>query len=626
MTFRNIKYLYAALTIATLTMAATAGWLISGIVQESARLESGSRDTLIGIASQTNYELHQLIDALDQYTETAPRITKKQLITRFDILWSREKTNSSGKVGAHFPDIKGVPAFQKILKTTLRQTEDKIVNLKVGDIQQAALLRDLYQVMTPMLQGITIEAIQQATSKTSYLHKRLQNVSFWISILLASMLITGFVVAAILWNERRTLNNLTRHLEERVDERTHDLRKTNQALKAEVQERRTLEAKLVQSQKMEIVGQLTGGIAHDFNNLLAIIQGNAELLDSFLGDKDRRLIRPILKSTQRGSDLTQRLLAFSRKQPLHPQTLDLAELVANMSELLDRSLGETVRIHVTAEENLWPALADAGQVENALLNLAVNARHAMPQGGNLSIKIGNVTFGMPPAGLQDEMSPGDYIYLSISDNGEGMSEEVRERAFEPFFTTKDTGKGSGLGLSMVYGFAQQSGGFVELHSELGIGTTVRLFLPRGIENRPGVPVTCSASDIPKGQGENILILEDDPEVLQLAEKLLQSLNYMVITANNIETAREVLVSRQNIDLVLSDVILPGGTSGPDFFKKNSSLISNIDIIYMSGYPAEATPSPGNSEFWDANDILLSKPFRRGELARLVKQVLSSKRQ
>ncbi|MCH9000701.1 MAG: type II toxin-antitoxin system prevent-host-death family antitoxin, partial [Proteobacteria bacterium] len=261
----------------------------------------------------------------------------------------------------------------------------------------------------------------------------------------------------------------------------------------DITEMKQTEERLRQAQKMEAVGRLTGGVAHDFNNLLAVILGNMEYLADRLGGGDRH-VRAVMRAAARGAELTGRLLAFSRRQPLHPRATDLSDLVAGMSELLDRTLGETIELTVRNAPDLWPVLADPGQIENALLNLALNARDAMPDGGNLSIRTANASLDEPPPGI--EAGPGDYAVLTVTDTGAGMSPAILERAFEPFFTTKDVGEGSGLGLSMVYGFAQQSGGFVSIESAVDRGTTVRLYLPRAEGEAPR-----AEGETPRAEGE-----------------------------------------------------------------------------------------------------------------------------
>lgn len=618
----RIKYLYAILVVATVTLATTAAWLVSSVLVETNRINEIPRDTLIGIASQTSHELHQLIYALEQFKSPEPEINASKVVTRFDILWSRETTNTSGPIGRAFNELEGVAEFQTRLKDVLRKTEADVVSLKVGETEKAAGLVKEFRSLVVGLNSITLRTTAHATQLTAYHYQEFQEVAKWALILMACMFVTALVVAVILLNERRALNNLAKTLEERVAERTRDLQKANNALMQEMEERKALEAKLIQSQKMEIVGQLTGGIAHDFNNLLAIIQGNAELLDSFVDERDRRLVKPIIHSTQRGSELTQRLLAFSRKQPLRPESIEIKELIEGMRDLLDRALGEVVELHISSDDDVWPALVDTGQLENAILNLAVNASQAMPAGGDLYIHIENHVLKESASHEHETINSGDYVCISVRDTGTGMDSETVERAFEPFYTTKEVGKGSGLGLSMVYGFAQQSGGFTQLQSEVGKGTTVKIFVPRSMQEADPKPVLNNETEATRGNGETIFVLEDNPEVLTLTEKLLTSLNYAVVSAASTDEATKLLSSPTKINLILSDVVLPGGKSGPEYFKSNPDLVKNTQIIYMSGYPAEVVKAKEQKE-WDGRDLLISKPFKRKELAQYIHQALTN---
>ncbi len=388
-------------------------------------------------------------------------------------------------------------------------------------------------------------------------------------------------------------------------------------INTDITEQKVLEEQLAQAQKMEAVGQLTGGVAHDFNNLLAIIQGNAELLTIKAGI-DNEYTDAIRRATARGAELTQRLLAFSRRQPLQPQPVDLAALVAGMIDLMTRTLGETVEISVDAENGLWPALVDAGQVENALLNLAINARDAMPCGGKLTIDCANIDASTAVKGLPRDAT-GDYVVLTVRDTGNGMSPEVLEHAVEPFFTTKEVGEGSGLGLSMVYGFANQSGGHIVLESEPGAGTTVRLYLPRA-ETAP-VAATAEAAhgDAPQARDETVLVIEDDEDVRTLTVMMLNGLGYRTIGVAEVSEAREVLESGQEIDLLLSDVVLPGGASGPEYAIEAAARYPNLKIIFMSGYPTEAAKDNG---LLGSGDVLLTKPFQISELATVVRSALN----
>ena len=384
------------------------------------------------------------------------------------------------------------------------------------------------------------------------------------------------------------------------------------------EEKRRSEKRLAEAQKMEAIGQLTGGIAHDFNNLLAVIQGNAELLDELeLSTESRPIAKAIVHASQRGAELTQRLLAYSRKQPLRPEVIDVNKLLSEMSDVLQRMLGETIAVSTRSKDGCWSAVADPGQVEAALLNLGINARDAMPQGGEVMIECANVTLDEDSSIDGSEITAGDYVVMSVSDHGIGMSQDVRKRAFDPFFTTKGVGKGSGLGLSMVYGFAQQSGGQATIYSEEGQGTTVKLYLPRArseIEKRDE-PRT---EAVPSGQGETILVVEDEPAVRDLAEMMLRNLDYEVICAEDANTARQMVAGHEEIVLILSDVVLPGGVSGPEFAEEIQTNHPKMKVIFMSGYPAEAAKKNG---FLGSDSVLLNKPFRVAQLARAVKEAL-----
>ena len=380
---------------------------------------------------------------------------------------------------------------------------------------------------------------------------------------------------------------------------------------------RESEDRLRQAQKMQAVGQLTGGLAHDFNNLLAVIQGNAELLAE-CAERQLPEIDSILRSTARGSELTQQLLAFSRQQTLKPQNIDLAELVEESYRLFGRTLGADIELEVVAAPDLWPTRADPGQLQTALLNLAINARAAMPDGGKLTIRCSNASFDSVRGAANAGLEPGDYTILEVSDNGVGMSERVRMHAFEPFFTTKDVGQGSGLGLSMVYGFVSQSGGQVSIESELGQGTTVIIFLPRA-KGKTLAEETTIAGDSARGQGEVVLVLEDDADVRALAVQMLDNLGYRAIEAADADSAHAVLCNGAEVDVVLSDVVLPGGTSGPEFIAEALETRGGLKAILMSGYTSHATVSanlPGEDV------VLLQKPFHKSQLAEALRDAVA----
>ncbi len=369
------------------------------------------------------------------------------------------------------------------------------------------------------------------------------------------------------------------------------------------------EAQLRQAQKMQAVGQLTGGVAHDFNNLLAVIMGNADLLAERFGEGDKHF-DAILRAAERGSDLTQHLLAFSRQQPLNPTAIDIDELTASMSDMLARALGETIKVDVAAAFGLWPAFADPGLVENALLNLGLNARDAMPDGGKLSIACANAYLTEADAAMNVDLQPGAYVQIAVSDEGCGMSAETLAQAFEPFFTTKPVGQGTGLGLAMVYGFAKQSGGHVSISTQLGAGTTVSIFLPRA-EIEAAATTDTAAIATPQGRGERVLVIEDADDVRELTVLMLESLNYQVSAVADAASGHRALAEGGPVDLVLSDVILGGGATGLDFAQAARAIRPDLKIVFMSGYSPDIAKRDGAV---DPDQILLAKPFRKQALA------------
>ena len=393
-------------------------------------------------------------------------------------------------------------------------------------------------------------------------------------------------------------------------------------------ERRAADERARQAQKMEAIGQLTGGVAHDFNNLLTIIIGNLETLQRNLDASDpdpsrlKRSAESAMRGARRAESLTQRLLAFSRQQPLDPKAIDLTRLVSGMSELLRRTLGEQVTIETVMGGGLWRAEADPHQLELAILNLAVNARDAMPNGGKLTIETGNVYFDERYAAAQAEVLPGQYVMLAISDTGCGMSPEVRAKAFDPFFTTKDVGHGTGLGLSQVYGFAKQSRGHVKIYSEVGKGTTIKLYLPRihavaqeGEDHLVDAPARASYD-------ETVLVVEDDPDVRAYSCDTLKELGYMVLEAGDAATALNLLKSRPQIKLLFTDVGLPGGMNGRQLADEAKRLRSDLQILFTSGYARNAIVHDGRL---DPDVQLLTKPFSQAALAAKMRDMLDAKR-
>lgn len=380
---------------------------------------------------------------------------------------------------------------------------------------------------------------------------------------------------------------------------------------------------LRQAQKMETLGQLTGGVAHDFNNLLQIVTGNLELLQRGLPEDQARLRRAAdnaMAGAERAALLTQRLLAFSRRQPLAPERIDPNRLVSGMSDLLNRTLGETIEVETIQSARIWPVEIDVNQMENALLSLAVNARDAMPDGGKLTIEVANTHIDEDYAAQEAEVSPGQYVLISVSDTGQGMDEDVLSHAIEPFFTTKEVGRGTGLGLSMVYGFIKQSGGHIRVYSERGHGTTVKIYLPRFYGPLPDNDTgTVSRATPVCGGDETVLVCEDDDKVRANTVDVLKELGYRVMEADNGAAALQTLeTASEPIDLLFTDVILPGGMTGADIAQQARAQQPGLRILFATGYARNAIIHHGRL---DPGVELLTKPFTYAELATKVREML-----
>ncbi|MGF1623482.1 MAG: response regulator, partial [Alphaproteobacteria bacterium] len=386
---------------------------------------------------------------------------------------------------------------------------------------------------------------------------------------------------------------------------------------------RASEDRLRQAQKMEVIGQLAGGVAHDFNNLLAIISGNLELLGELAESGPMQdMIQDAQDAAGRGASLTQQLLAYSRRQPLEPQVLNVGGLVSDLTELLGRTLGETVEIRTRMPHDLWRARVDPRQLENAILNLALNARDAMPEGGRMTIEGSNVILDEHYAEQQVEVSPGPYVMLAVTDTGTGMAPEVVDKALEPFFTTKAVGHGTGLGLSMVFGFVKQSNGHIKIYSEPGTGTSVKIYLPQAESDADADSAHRHEVDGPPGArpGETVLLVEDDPMVRKLAVRLLSALGYQIIEAENGPDAIARMAEATRVDLLLTDLVLPQGMNGSVLARRLQSERPGLRAVFMSGYASSAV---FNNGVLDDGVPLLSKPFRKAELAHKLRQVLDA---
>ncbi|TVQ90732.1 MAG: PAS domain S-box protein [Deltaproteobacteria bacterium] len=400
------------------------------------------------------------------------------------------------------------------------------------------------------------------------------------------------------------------------DERGRAVRMVGSTI--DVTEQRAMQAQLRQAEKMQAIGQLTGGVAHDFNNLLTVILGNIELLSERTTQQHElhRLANEAMAAAERGAALTSRLLAFARRQPLEPKAIDVNQLLRRSDHMFRRTLPEDIEIETVAAAGLWLADVDPGQLENALLNLALNARDAMPRGGRLTFETANVRIDEDYAANHDEVSPGPYVLVSVSDTGHGMSPETVQRAFEPFYTTKGSGRGSGMGLSMVFGFIKQSGGHVKIYSEPGEGTSVKLYLPRSHAQKPS-PADTPSYDI-RGGHEHILVVEDDRHVRDHLERQLRSLGYRVSTAASGREALDLLQANPTVELLFTDVVMPGGMSGPQLAARVRERSPDIGILYTSGYTENAIVHQGRL---DEGVHLLTKPYNRQALARKVRKAL-----
>jgi PAS domain S-box-containing protein len=388
----------------------------------------------------------------------------------------------------------------------------------------------------------------------------------------------------------------------------------------DVTEKRKLEAQLAQSQKMDAVGQLTGGIAHDFNNILTVITGTIEILVEGVADRPRlqEIAKLVDEAAVRGADLTQQLLAFARRQTLRPQATDINALVEEAARLLRPTLGESIQIDTIVEDDAWPAVVDRSQLVTAIVNLAINARDAMPGGGRLLIETGNVVIDNSYARINADVRPGPYVMIAVSDTGSGIPADIRDKVIEPFFTTKGVGKGTGLGLSMVYGFIKQSGGHLKIYSEDGHGTTIRLYLPQASEpSRPIVEPRPAA--VPANGNERILVVEDDRLVRDYVVAQLGALGYTVAAAAGATEALAMLEGGVEADLLFTDVIMPGPMSGRHLADQALKRRPDLKVLFTSGYTEHAIVHHGRL---DPGVLLLAKPYRKSDLARMVRVALA----
>lgn len=402
----------------------------------------------------------------------------------------------------------------------------------------------------------------------------------------------------------------------------NDMRDKNKALQEEMAQREAAEQQLRQAQKMEALGQLTGGVAHDFNNMLSVMMGNLEMLQKRLPEEDTRcraFADNALTGAQRAAELTRRLLAFSRQQPLQPKSVDVNQCVQDISVMLRRSLGEAVQIETVQGGGLWRAFVDRAQLESAVLNLAVNARDAMDGAGKLTIETANVFLDRQYADAHGEITPGQYVMVAVTDTGCGMTANVINKAFDPFFTTKAVGQGTGLGLSQVHGFARQSNGHVKIYSEPGVGTTVKLYLPKDTSKPEECEVAASAEPLSPAVPCKVLVVEDDAGVREFVVSVLQELGYEPVAADNADAARKQLADDSEIAVMLTDVVMPGD-NGRQLFEDVKESRPELAVLFMTGYTRNAIVHNG---VLDAGVRLISKPFTIEELSRELHAVIGA---
>jgi signal transduction histidine kinase len=430
------------------------------------------------------------------------------------------------------------------------------------------------------------------------------------------------VVQSSLRSRRRQYEckRLNDELEIRVNERTGELASANRQLLRQIEERERVEATLRQMQRLEAVGQLTSGVAHDFNNLLTVVLGNLGFLErdfaaSGIDGKTARRLSYMRTAAERGAKLTDQLLSFSRRQRLEPRSLDLSEIVLSMRDLLQSTMGGSIQIETSFQEELWPAMVDPTQLELAVLNLAINARDAMEVGGTLTVSTANVRLGAPC--YPEEPPPGDYVAVCVSDTGTGMNEAVRRKVFEPFFTTKEIGKGSGLGLSQVLGFAQQSSGGVRLESEVGKGTSVYIYLPRSVAQAERPSATFTGNNAPAlANGAKVLLVDDDNAVREVTAAMLRDLGYVVLEAGSGGGAFDLLERERMIELIVMDFAMPG-MNGAEVARQARINRPKIPILFITGFADRAAISGIDGA------LIIGKPFSRNDLADKVTQVLGA---
>jgi signal transduction histidine kinase len=514
---------------------------------------------------------------------------------------------------------KSLTALRANVDTRIVQMENLVSAARAGD--RARIIDDMRQrTGVNLIQGARTIVDAMTAEEDRLLVERRANANFTAAVLQLLAYGTLFLVMTVAVLSLSAVVRRREHLEA-VEA---DLRAANDKLNAEMLRREKAEEQLRQVQKMEAIGQLTGGIAHDFNNMLAVIMGALNIMQRRIDRGDfnvQPFMQAAIEGAQRGGALTQRLLAFARKQVLEPRPLDANKLVSGMSDLLRRTLGEVIQTEVVLAGGLWRTYADAHQLETAILNLVVNARDAMPEGGKLTLETANAHLDEAYAAEHGDVpAAGQYVMVSVTDTGTGMAPEVISRAFDPFFTTKGPGKGTGLGLSQVYGFVKQSGGHIKIYSEVGQGTTFKIYLPRhhGPAEPDGVGKTETA--IARAvQGETILVVEDDEAVRKLAVEGLSELGYAVLQADNAAHALKLLEEHPAVVLLFTDVVMPN-VNGRELADEAQRRRPNLKVLFTTGYTRNAVVHNGTLE---PGVRLIGKPYTLQQLGSTVRDILDS---
>ncbi len=486
------------------------------------------------------------------------------------------------------------------------------------------LLDDVYQSGKPYIGSylpVTLQREGDSEPDQRFINLIYQPI-FDIDGVVTGIFVDGFDVT----HQKRVedqLQSLNHTLEQRVEQRTLELRTALLDLEKETVERENAQIALRRAQKMEALGNLTGGVAHDFNNLLQVVSGNLQLLSKDIDSNPRaqQRLENALAGVERGAKLASQLLAFGRRQPLEPKVINVRKLVQNMDDMLRRALGEEIELETIVSGGLWNTLIDPSQLENAILNLAINARDAMGGSGRLTIETANAVLDEDYTRAHEDVRPGQYVLVAVTDTGSGISPDIIEKVVGPFFSTKTDGKGTGLGLSMVYGFLKQSGGHLKIYSEVGHGTTMKLYMPRTTQVEDALT---DASAIPaKGGTETVLVVEDDDGVRETSVALLSDLGYRVLKAHDAQSAFAIVNSGIQIDLLFTDVVMPGPMRSTELARRAKALFPGMAILYTSGYTENSIVHGGRL---DAGVELLSKPYTREVLARKVRHVLTNAKQ